>query len=65
MKTTDVKVILRVPVHMVSDAARVFDFAYHNSDFAGGFAAIERFPHTFAVKKNKAGYSVWLMGPAK
>ena len=57
------KVILNCePVHM-RDAVAAFDYAYHNSDFSGGFAIIQKFPHTWAVKKNKAGYSVWLSPP--
>lgn len=61
----EVKVIMRAPVHMLLDAQRVFDYAYHNSAFSHGFAVIERDGREWTIKRNKAGYSVQLVhGPA-
>lgn len=61
MSKDDFTCILReMPIRLMREAINAFDFAYHNSDFSGGFAIIEKFPNTFIVKKNKAGYSVWL-----
>lgn len=58
----DIKVILTAPVHMLSEAHRAFDCAYHNSDFSHGFAFIALGNRHWVVKKNKGGFSVLLSG---
>ncbi len=59
-RPADVKVTLRVPIYQIAGAARAFDYAYHNSDFSGGWALVQCGLDSFAVKKNPAGYTVWL-----
>jgi len=61
----NVKVILTAPVHLLLDAERAFEYAYHMSSFSHGFAVIERGGREWSIKQNKAGFSVQLVhGPA-
>jgi len=59
-KEPEIKVIIHAPIYLVTAAAMAFDYAYHNSEFGNGFAVINKGGHDFAVKRNKAGFSVWL-----
>lgn len=62
MSEKEEKLIIVAPVRLHREAVSAFDFAYHNSDFSGGFAVIEKFPRVWVIKKNRAGYSVRMGG---
>ena len=57
------KITFYVPLEHLGPAASAAAFAISGSGFSGGFAIIATGKLTFAIKRNRAGFSVWLQDP--